>query len=142
MFAYSLLKAVEAAKKELRELDDNRTEQQEKQYEVLAKRGAQHLLVAGISGCLSTLLQKPMSNRFAFSFKDGTDLDQAIAQWGSIVKSLLPLSPNLSIGIDSGIKDKTSNRQAIDAFGNQVATITAMYGLDSYSDFASSVVEN
>ncbi len=142
LFAYSLLKAVDAAKKTLRETGDQRNEQQEKQYEVLGKRGATHLLVAGISGCLGTLLQKPMNNLFAFSFKNGTTLEQAISNWGPVVTSLMPLSQHLSIGVSSGVNDRTSNRQAIDAFGSQVAALTAISGLGFCARFVSSVVES
>lgn len=141
LLAYTLLKAVDQYKKQLREIGDDRTEQQEKQYAVLQKRGAPHLFIAAISGSLETILDKKMANLFAFSFKEGVTPSKGIQHWTKVVKSLAPLSPHLSIGVDSGVRDKKSNRQAIEAFVNQVAALTAISGLDAYKEFQDVVVE-
>ena len=141
LFTYSLLKAIEKRKKDLRDKGHNRTGQEERQFEFLSQRGAIYLLAAAVAGTLESLLARKLSNRFKLSFGSRVSPSDAIGYWEPIVSTLSPVSPQLSIGISSGVKDRDANKSAINAFCQQVESLRALGAANVFSEFSAKVIE-
>jgi hypothetical protein len=142
LFAYSLLKAIEKRKKQLRDKGDDRTDQEEKQFEFLTQRGATYLLTAAVAGTLESLLNRKLANSFKLSFGLKASPEAAIGYWEPIVNAVIPFSQQLTIGIRGGVKDRDSNKAAIDGFCQQVEAFRAVGAANAFSEFASRVVEH
>jgi hypothetical protein len=144
LMAYSLLKAIEEKKNELRQRRDKLTGTQESQFEFLRKRGAIFLLAAAIADCLETILNKKVSSRFKLSFGGKTPSPTALKLWQPIVDSVMPFSTQLKSGVDSGVKEREQNKMAIEHFLQHVESAkTSNPGIQAvFQDFTAQVREH
>ncbi len=139
VFAYSLMRAVEERKRELAQLaDEDRTSQQEKQIEFLRHRGSITLLVAAVASSIETILGKPVSNRHKLRFRKNCSPAQGLAQWKSVLNSLLPFVSHLMKATDSGLQNQDRVNEAIDLFQSIVES-TVEHNKAVYESFASTV---
>lgn len=94
VFAYSLLRSVEEAKKDLvakfKTKHNSLTSQEETLLEYFRHRGSTYLLVAAIAGSLETVLGHKIPNRFKTSFDDNTSPVKGSSYWSQIVKVTSP----------------------------------------------------
>ncbi|MBU4056242.1 MAG: AIPR family protein, partial [Proteobacteria bacterium] len=117
VFAYSLLRSVEEAKKDLvakfKTKHNSLTSQEETLLEYFRHRGSTYLLVAAIAGSLETVLGHKIPNRFKTSFDDNTSPVKGSSYWSQIVKVTSPFSTQLSEAFSDGLKnsDKVSSAQ-------------------------------
>lgn len=118
VFAYSLLKAVEEAKSRLRNIgEEDRTDAQGRQWNVLQQRGATFLVSSAIASGLETILNKPIPNRFHITYKSTTTVKSAIGCWDAVLKVIMPLVNKLSPALESGnLKNKEVVRNCINDF--------------------------
>lgn len=140
VFAYSLLKAVENKKFELRGKSNNGTllDVEGVQLEFFRKRGSIFLMTSAIAKCLEIVLSRQLPNLFAVSFKDNLSPEAATAKWQPIVEIASAFTAPLAVGLADGIRNREKVSQAIDTFRS---LLTAVKGanLQFFSDFTQQV---
>lgn len=143
MFAYSLLRAVEAKKIELvqqsKQEPDNLTSSEQKQLEFFRNRGSTYLFVAAVAGCLETFLSKKISNLFRLSFNSLTAPSAAQNLWREIVQITAPLCTHLEDAFTDGLKNSERVRKGVETFQGLVE-VTATANERKYREFGSKVL--
>ncbi|MDY6979175.1 MAG: AIPR family protein [Pseudomonadota bacterium] len=125
VFAYSLLKAVDEFKLNLRNIgEDNRTDTQSRQWNVLGQRGATFLVSSAIASSMETILKKPVPNRFQIKFKSISTIEAAIEAWSDVLLAIMPLVNKLSRALESGnLKNKDVVKSSIDDFVDMLEAV-------------------
>ncbi|WP_417550424.1 AIPR family protein [Methylophaga sp.] len=116
--AYSLLKAVDAAKANLKAIpDDQRTGPQTRYNEILRQRGATFLLTSAIASGLETILSRPINSKFKVHFSKNISVREAIIAWQPVVDVVMPCVAQLSGAFSGGnIANKENVKSAIIIF--------------------------
>lgn len=124
VFAYSLLRAIEARKIYLRSKKDEELKDIEKEQRTFfQQRGSTHLLTSAVAKCIETILNKPVPNKFRLSF--GKQVSPVVGQgyWQPIVEALSPLCDALKPAIVNVLNNPKLANDAISAFARQVASL-------------------
>lgn len=139
VFCYSLLRALEAAKKRLGDVDEaNRTEVQQRHTQFFRRRGSIALMVAAISATIELFLGHPVPDRTALRFKDNCAPKDAADRWLPIVESALAFSAQLIDATDLGLKNSDTVDAALEKFQGMIeATVDA--NKERYAEFSSLV---
>ncbi|MEU4439425.1 AIPR family protein [Micromonospora chalcea] len=139
VFTYALLRAVEAAKKEIADLDEKvRTQSQQRQISFFRQRGAIQLFVAAVAESMEAILGYAVVDRFGLSFGTECSPKDAITHWSPVVQACLPFCDRLSDAADRNLQNAEKVRQAIQTFQSLIeATGTANRPL--YESFSSLV---
>jgi hypothetical protein len=119
VFAYTLLRAVEARKLELVAKAKNTqdlTKSEDSQLSFFRNRGSIHLAIAAVAGCLEVVLARNISNMFRVSFSDKASPIRGQEYWGRIVSTLAPMFPHLENALKPGLDNPTRVKEAIDVF--------------------------
>ena len=138
LFAYSLLKAVEYKKLSLinKSKAGKLLDVDKSQLEFFRKRGAAFLMATAISRCLEIIVMKPIPDSFSLSFKNNLNLDDAIANWMSIVEAASAFTSHyLADGLADGFKTRGKVDEAITTFRDLLAS-TKQSNAPLYSQFA------
>ena len=123
-FCFSLVRAVEARKRALREIPpDRRTQPQLRQLEFLSQRGAIYLLVAAVASGVESILGRNVSNSFEMRFANISRLDEAIEAWAPIVTIALSLNAALLPGTEQGLKNSDTVKDVLQNFQGQLEAI-------------------
>ena len=135
VFCYSLLRALEAAKKRLGDIDEaHRTETQQRHTQFFRRRGSIALMVAAISSSIELFLGRPVPDRTALRFKDNCSPKDAADRWQPIVEVALSFSPQLIDATDLGLKNSDTVDSALEKFQGMIeATVDA--NRERYSEF-------
>jgi hypothetical protein len=139
VFTFSLLRALEATKKRIADLsDDKRTESQKRQMSFLRRRGSLHLLAAAISSSIETFLGKPVPDRWALQFIDNVPPKDATDFWQPVVDASLAFVSQLTEATDVGLKNPETVNRALENFQGMIdATVDA--NRTKYDEFAALV---
>lgn len=140
VFCYSLLRAVEEAKKSivLKSKSEELTQQENTLLSYFRHRGSTYLLVSAISSCIETFTGRRIPSHSRVSFGPKTSPVQATQHWAEIVKVVAPFCEQLSDAISDGLKSNEKAQKAISTFRSLVqATSTA--NSESYRRFARNV---
>lgn len=128
IFTYSLLRACENLKEELKStLDQDRTSQDNLKISFLSKRGALYAFVAGISNSLEAILDKPIQDSFDLSFRDISTIENAIEKWMPVVS----ICGNFCMHLDgcfnqNNLKsDNNEQQESFQQFSSFIASIRA-----------------
>lgn len=139
LFAYSLLRAIEAAKLEITQISENgRTAAQNRHMTFFRQRGAIHLMVSAIAECLETVLGSAIPDRFSLRFKDSISPKIAEEKWRPIVAACLPFAHQLNEAVSGGLKNADRVALAITNFQAMVEA-TASSNEDNFRSFSSAV---
>lgn len=139
VFCYSLLRALEAAKKRISDIpEQRRTEAQRRQMQFLRRRGSLHIMLASISACIETFLGQPVPDRTALRFRDNCTPRDAISRWQPVVDAALSFSAQLVEATDTGLKNPETVRRAMQNFEGMVEA-TAEPNRAQYQRFADQV---
>ena len=141
VFAYSLVRTVEARKHELFEKSRagaSLTRQEELQLSFFRQRGATYLLVDAIASCLETILGHPIPNVFLLSFGADCSPRKGEEIWKRVVAATVPLCQQLNDAFDEGLKVEKIG-PAVEKFQSLVAA-TVDANADQYREFARKVV--
>lgn len=123
-FCFSLVRAIEAKKHELRTIPaDQRTEQQMRQLQFLSQRGAAYLLVAAVAAGMESILGRSIPSLFEVEFDGVNDVLAATEAWAPIVSVALSLSNALLPGTEQGLKSSDNVQQVITTFQGQLEAI-------------------
>jgi hypothetical protein len=144
VFAYSLLRAVEARKIELvkksKEAPDSMTSSEEEQLKFFRRRGSIFLFVSGVAACLEVFCGKKIPNLSRVSFGTRTSPNKAQQLWGELIDRVAPLCVHLEEAFTYGLQNQERVRGAIQRFKSLVeATSTANSPI--YKKFAKSIVQ-
>jgi AIPR protein len=136
VFCYSLLRALEAAKKRLGDIDEgDRTEAQLRHTQFFRRRGSITLMVAAISKSIELFLGRPVPDRTALQFKDNCSPKDAADRWQPIVEAALSFSGQLLDATDLGLKNLDTVTAALERFQGMIeATVDA--NRERYSKFS------
>ncbi len=139
-FAYSLQKAIEFSKIDIVNKHKNGEDLTKIENEFLSfsrLRGAMILFISASSSVLEEILDKPIPNMFALSFKT-KKFDVAIELWKPIVKVLSSFSSTLKNGLSDGIKNQEKINEALSAF-SQLVSATKIGNNVIFKSFADEV---
>lgn len=141
LFSFTLLKASEAAKANLRNIStENRTLAQSRQWETLQQRGATFLLTSALAASMETFLGRAIVNTFELEFIAHESIDECIEIWKPILDISLPFINALSGALNRSNLSK--NRELVSDNINQfVDLIQAVSGPNklTFSEFANRV---
>lgn len=143
VFAYSLLRAVEAKKLSLvaeakaGPVSESATEQ----LTFLRNRGATFLLTAAIARCLETIIGRPVPNPFRASFGSSVSPEFAQTYWAPIVEATIPFCSTLMPAAHNGLKSNDEVARVLPAFRNLVEA-TKRANAPDFNRFAAHVVLN
>jgi hypothetical protein len=119
VFAYSLLRAVEARKLELvgrEKKSDGLTKSEGAQLAFFRNRGATFIAAAAVAGCLEVILSRTVPSLFRLSFGERASPERAIEHWSRIVTTLAPMLPRLENAIKPRLDNQARVKDAIDEF--------------------------
>ncbi len=143
LFAYALLRAVEAKKLEL--VDKSKlgalslTASEQKQLEFFRNRGATYLLATAIAACLETFLGRRIPNFFRLSFGPAVSPSVAQSSWMDIVHITAPLCTHLEEAFTYGLSNSERVKKAVQTFQGLVE-VTASANEKRYKAFATRVL--
>lgn len=139
VFAYSLLRAVESAKKELVDRPaGERTGPQEAHLQYFRRRGSIQLLVAAMADSLETILGSAVPDRFSLQFRMNCSPRDASVMWSPIVTACLPFSRHLIEAVDSSLRSSEKVAEAIRNFQGMIES-TVEPNSARYEQFADRV---
>jgi hypothetical protein len=143
VFAYGLLRAVEARKSALIQKSKQEgitiTASEERQLAFFRRRGSTFLFVTAISSCVEIVLGKAIPNKFRLSF--GPKIAPAKAQqlWSEIVDTYLPFSNQLEGAFTTGLQNQEKLKSAIATFSS-LMEVTAKANKQVHAAFTKVVV--
>ena len=124
IFCYSLSRAIDLYKLDLQKKGADRTENENKQYKYLTKRGSKMLLLSTISKCMESIIGRKISDFWALSFLDNSDFDKIVLLWRSVVKTVLPMAyTDLEPALKDGLKSKEQAKSVAERVSNTMAAI-------------------
>ena len=126
IFAYSLSKALDEFKNNLRKKKESRTTTEEKQMEFLSKRGSKMLMIAAISDCLEDLMDSKVSDKSKLRFKDNVDFDKLVQLWLKVIASIISFNDKLTPALQGGLKNKEIAKAQIAEVKSMVVAIKDM----------------
>jgi len=126
IFIYSLSKAIDEFKNNLRKKKESRTDTEETQMEFLSKRGSKMLMIATISDCLEDLLSAKISDKWKLKFKDNSDFEKLIQMWLKVIGAIISFSKKLEPALQGGLKNKEQANAQIAEVKSMVAAVNEM----------------
>ena len=124
IFCYSLSRAIDLYKLDLQKKGADRTENENKQYKYLTKRGSKMLLLSTISKCMESIIGRKISDFWTLSFLDNSDFDKIVLLWRSVVKTVLPMAyTDLEPALKDGLKSKEQAKSVAERVSNTMAAI-------------------
>lgn len=139
VFTYSLLRALEAAKKRIADIPEGeRTEAQARHMQFFRRRGSIAMMLAAISGSIELFLNRPVPSRTSLRFSDDCSPAEAANRWQPIVDAALSFSGQLMDATDLGLKNPDTVKQAMEKFQGMIEA-TRESNADKYASFAEQV---
>ena len=143
VFAFALLRAVEAKKVELveksRKNENNMTSSERRQLEFFRRRGSIPLLTAAIAACLEIILDKKIPNLSRLSFEPKTSPKTAIKNWSDIIGVMAPFTNQLASAFEPGLRNAQAVRAALEVFSSLVES-TAESNRPIFNTFKDKIV--
>jgi hypothetical protein len=139
VFAYALLRALEAAKQRIAEIPEaDRTETQAKHMQFFRRRGSITMMLAAISGSIELFMDRPVPNRAKLRFKDNCSPRDAADHWQPIVDAALSFSAQLIDATDLGLKNADTVKASTEKFQGMIEA-TREANAERYKTFADKV---
>jgi hypothetical protein len=125
VFAYSLLRSVEAKKRRLVNKDRSSplSEAERRQLDFFQRRGPHLLLTSAIAKCLDTFLGKPIPNPFRVSFGSCVSPQQAEKIWEPVVEATVPFCRHLLPAVKKSLNNEDEAKEVIDNFKDVVESV-------------------
>ena len=120
--AYSLIKSIEAVKKELvnKSKSNSLTTADESMLSYFRQRGSIFLFASALVSCLEVILSKKITNKFRVSFGSNISPKEAEKYWKEILDVTLPFCSQLNKALVGGLKNQTTVKEVIDTFRSLV----------------------
>ncbi|POS63145.1 AIPR family protein [Parasaccharibacter apium] len=138
--AYTLIKSLENYKQNLQNKakEEELVEADEEVLKYFRERGSIHLLASAVSGCLETILDQKIPNKFRISFGVKTSPKKAEEIWRLILEPTIPFCPNLTDALKGGLRSAESIKEACVTFRRMVNS-TRSQNKSTYEEFSSFV---
>ena len=141
VFAFSLLRAVEEAKRALVEIpDDSRTEEQRNRIGFFRLRGSIFLTVTAVSHCMESFLGRVIADPVDLRFKKNVSVKTGMGHWRPIVGVALAFSSQLEGALERNLQNRERVTEALRAFKSLVEATRQVNG-EVFRSFASTVAE-
>ncbi|MDI7226679.1 AIPR family protein [Leptospira santarosai] len=105
----------------------------------LRLRGANYILMAGISTCMEILISKPIPDKFSIHFKVTESPNILLKHWTPIVGALLSFSEQLRKPTENALKNESDVKASLVSFKSLVQATLAV-NASIYKEFASNIV--
>lgn len=141
VFAYSLLRAVEARKAQLlgkSKATSGVTDAEAKELQYFRQRGSIFLLVSAIACALETILGRKLVRVSKVSFDQKTSPADAVRIWAPIVSVCTSFCPQLEDAFTDGLKNKERIRKVLTTF-QSLLQATANANATTFKSFAANV---
>ena len=120
VFCYSLLRAVEEAKRSLlaksKSNGTSLTTQESDLLSYFRHRGSTYLIASAIASCMETLVGRRIPNLFRISFGQRMSPKQATQLWTEVVCVVSPFSTQLVEALSDGLKSNERAQKSIATF--------------------------
>ncbi len=127
IFIYSLSKAIDKVKNELRVKGDGRTTSENQKHDFLSMRGSKMLLIATVSDCIEDLIGGKIIIKKRLHFKDNSSFDCLISYWVTIINIILSFSDQLVEALKDGLNNKENAYKQIKEVKNRVSSLSDVY---------------
>ncbi len=117
LFTYSLLRAIESAKRQLQAKEESqRTQSEQQRVDFFRQRGSTFLLLAAIGSCAEIYLDRVIPDPFRLHFGAGTTLAKAVELWSPMVAPALALSQSLTGALERNLRNRERVSEALTNF--------------------------
>lgn len=134
IFVYSLGRAIDEYKIELKGRKEQRTDVEEGELLFLSKRGSKMLLIFAISNCMESLLGKKILDTWRLTYRDNRDFDELVSKWKKILDILMPFHETLEPALQGGLKNKDTVKSVTTQLRAVVASLCKVY-IEQLRDF-------
>lgn len=129
IFVYSLGRAIDEYKINLKNKKEERTDVEEGEFSFLSRRGAKMLLIYAISSCMESLLSKKILDTWKLFYKDNRDFDSLVKKWKQVISILLPFHGILEPALIGGLKNKEISRNVALQLRAIVSSLGSVYSV-------------
>ncbi len=123
IFVYSLSRAIDEYKWDLKEKKETRTTNEEQQLLFLSKRGSKMLLIYSISSSLDNLVSKRITDSWKLQFAKNNNFSELVNKWKSVLRGMTPFCSVLLSALESGLKNKEKVREVTIIFNSTIAAL-------------------
>lgn len=127
IFVYSLGRAIDEYKLNLKGKKEQRTDVEEEELTFLSKRGSKMLLIQAISNCMESLLGEKILDLWRLIYKDNQDFDKLVERWNNIIDILIPFHDILEPALQGGLKNRDTVRNVCKQLRAVVASLSRVY---------------
>lgn len=138
IFVYSLGRAIDEYKIELKGRKEQRTDVEEGVLSFLSKRGSKMLLVFAVSNCMESLLGKKILDSWRLVYKNNQNFSELVAKWKKILDFLLPFHEHLESALNGGLKNKEEAKKAVSQMTAVAASLSKVF-MEQLKDFIKDV---
>ncbi len=129
IFVYSLGRAIDEYKINLKNKKEERTDVEEAEFTFLSKRGAKMLLIYAISSCMESLIGKKILDSWKLFYKDNQDFDSLVKKWNQIIAILLPFHGILEPALIGGLKNREISKNVAMQLRAVVSSLGTVYSM-------------
>ena len=135
IFVYSLGRAIDEYKIELKNKKDIRTSAEDGMLNYLSKRGSKMLLIYAISMSIESILGKKVLDPWRLKFNDSTDFDKLVSYWKEIIGIVLPFHTSLEAALVGGLNNSETAKNSCEKIRATVTSVRKALSsvLDSFA---------
>ena len=141
IFVYSLSRAIDEYKIELKDKKEMRTDKENEQFDFLRKRGSKMLLIYCIAESIESIFQKKILAPWNLQFKNNSDFEALVIKWKSVIKSVMSFNKYLLPAIEGGLKNKEQAKVQSEQLVSMINAIQEALGIQ-LKDFIDAVDVN
>lgn len=123
IFVYSLGRAIDEYKIELKNKKDIRTDAEDGMLNYLSKRGSKMLLIYAISMSIESILGKKVLDSWRLKFNDSADFNKLVLYWREIIGIVLPFHVSLETALVGGLNNSETAKNSCEKIR---ATVTSV----------------
>lgn len=127
IFVYSLGRAIDEYKINLKDKKEQRTEVEQDEFAFLSKRGSKMLLIYAVSICMESLIGKKILDPWKLSFKDNDKFEELVDSWKDVLEVLLPFHAILEEALIEGLKSKELTQKVTKQLRAMVTSFRSIY---------------
>lgn len=142
IFVYSLGRAIDEYKIELKNKKDIRTDAETGMLNYLSKRGSKMLLIYSISMSMESILGKKVLDSWRLKFNDSTDFNKLVLYWKEIISIVLPFHMSLETALVGGLNNSETARDCSEKIRATVTSVRMALSsvLDSFAKKVNTVM--
>lgn len=126
IFVYSLSRAIDDYRIDLKCKGKDRIEIEEKQFTYFCKRGSKMLLIYAIAQSIESILKKKILAPWSIEFKENSDFQCLVNIWKDVIKVVSPFNNYLLPALDGGLKNKEIAKSNVTQVVEMVTAIQDM----------------